>query len=171
MEQQEISSDLLHEFSMGAENLEAPDALPLELKNVYCSDGFNLYDKTIAVAKAILVGLPFAQACLQAGSSATEISGYMRMYPRVARALNYAVACNMAWWIAPIKAAASRGDIKAATFYLERMWPNIFAEVKAVTRRDTSPSAEFDLDNTSKETDVKRLSDAELVALMDREKE
>jgi hypothetical protein len=143
-----------------------PGVLPDSLKNILLSDGTSLYDATNAIAKGLVDGLNYQTAVLSAGHIPSEINSYIMQYRAVARALNFAHAKNLYNWIEKLWLAADK-DWKAAAFYLERMHPSFFSEVKSVARRDLPPAPLVDSCTPNAKTeDLKKLSDEELLSLL-----
>ena len=161
----EVDKEFLSELSgpFTLPQLNAVQPLPDYLKSVYLSCGTSLFIATIQVADAQLQALPFEKACQLAGFEPVEIAHAMQQHHAVRKALNRADAQNMLWWVEKIKRAAER-DWKAAAMYLERTMPSIFAEVKAVTRREM-PTISSAPTNAGKEIPVEELTDEELVRL------
>ena len=116
------------------------DPLPTHLSQLYLSCGTDLRTATLAMASALCsTGLDVNTAAMHCGFIPAEITTAMERHPEVLRALNRAWATNVAWWVRRIRDAAERGDLKATQFYLERSLPSLFAEVKALARKDLPP--------------------------------
>jgi hypothetical protein len=83
------------------------------------------------VCEAIRNGLPLDYCCLIANIQRATLKQWMLDDEEVAAAINKAQAQNLLWWISKIRSGAEK-DWRAALAYLERIFPQLFAEVKAV---------------------------------------
>jgi hypothetical protein len=83
------------------------------------------------VCQAIRAGLPLDYCCLLANVQRGALKQWMIEDESIAAAVNRAQAQNLLWWISKLRQGADK-DWRAALAYLERIYPNLFAEVKAV---------------------------------------
>jgi hypothetical protein len=140
------------------------DALPAHLSDERLSCGTDLRTATLAMAAALCsTGLDVNSCAMHCGFIPAEITVAMERHPAVLRALNRAWATNVAWWVRRLRDAAERGDLKATQFYLERSLPSLFAEVKALARKDLPPMRSAAV--APQAGCVEDLSDEELVRL------
>lgn len=83
------------------------------------------------VVQAIRAGLPLDYCCLLANIQRSALKAWMLEDEDICAAINKAQAQNLLWWISKLRQGADK-DWRAALAYLERIFPNLFAEVKAV---------------------------------------
>ena len=83
------------------------------------------------LVKAIHSGLPIDYCCLLVNINKGALVAMMAEDAEVAARINKAQAQNLLWWISKLRQGAER-DWRAAIAYLERVFPHLFAEVKAV---------------------------------------
>lgn len=121
------------------------------------------------LCKALAEGIPLDFACLLVNVSRGTVRDWMKQEGEIAGRINRAQAENIRFWISCIREGA-RCDWKAALAYLERLFPAMFGEVKAVeiTQR-AGERAEMNVIDVSSEAVVAQLaamSDADLAALV-----
>jgi hypothetical protein len=159
MQDTKNQKSLLDEFS-GNEPPDLPaSTLPLCLKNEII--GFtNAYDLVITVMKALMDGMPFTTACAMGGAKPAEVKDLMTKHRQVDMALNRAYAQNISVWIEKLKG----GDWKAASFYLERGVPDVFAEARSTGKGALMPTPKS-VSDANPARDYKSMSDEELLAI------
>jgi hypothetical protein len=119
------------------------------------------------VCKAVRAGLPIDFACLLTNISRGTVRKWMVDDPDIAARINKAQAQNMLWWVSKIRSGAER-DWKAALAYLERIFPHLFGEIKAVEITTRAEDKQEVIDVTPEAT-IKRLtemSDEDLQAII-----
>lgn len=140
------------------------DPLPDYLSEIRLSCGTDLRTATLAMVGVLCsTGLDVNTSAMHCGFIPAEMTSAMERHPSVLRALNRAWATNVAWWVRRIREAAEKGDLKATQFYLERSLPSLFAEVKALARKDLPPMRSAAV--TPESGPVENLSDEELIRL------
>lgn len=122
------------------------------------------------LCKELEIGMPLEMACLTVDVSRSTVMKWMQEDPDIRRRINRAQGLNVRYWITCLREGAAN-DWKAAVAYLERIFPHMFAEVKAVeiTQRTEERTTANIIDVTPHDT-VKRLaalSDDELLALIE----
>lgn len=117
----------------------------------------ELPDVVEEVCKAVRAGLPIDYACLLTNISRGTVRKWMLDDADIAARINKAQAQNMLWWISKIRSGAER-DWKAALAYLERIFPHLFAEIKAVEITTRSEDKQEVIDVTPEAT-IKRLTE------------
>jgi hypothetical protein len=107
---------------------------------------------------ALAEGIPLDYACLLVNVSRGTVRDWMKEEGEIAGRINRAMAENIRFWIGRIRQGAMT-DWKAALAYLERLFPAMFGEVKAVeiTQR-AGERAEQNIIDVTPEATVKRLS-------------
>lgn len=111
------------------------------------------------VCKAIRAGLPLDFCCLLTNIDRGALRLWMTEDEDVAARVNKAQAQNLLWWVSKIRQGAEK-DWKAALAYLERIFPHLFSEVKAVdisVRQEDKQQQAF-IDVTPEAT-IKRLTE------------
>jgi hypothetical protein len=83
------------------------------------------------LCNAIRGGLPVDMCCLLVNINKGALVEWMTRDPEIQAKVNKAQAQNLLWWISKLRQGAER-DWRAAIAYLERVFPHLFAEVKAV---------------------------------------
>jgi hypothetical protein len=121
------------------------------------------------ICKAIRAGLPIDFACLLTNISRATVRQWMVSDGDIAARINKAQAQNMLWWISKIRSGAER-DWKAALAYLERIFPHLFAEIKAVEITTRSEDKQEVIDVTPEATieRLTRMTDEELQSIIGR---
>lgn len=111
------------------------------------------------ICKAIRAGLPLEQSCLLVNVHRGALRQWMIDDEDVAARVNRAQSQNMLWWISKLRQGAEK-DWKAALAYLERIFPYLFAETKAieVSMRPEEKHASSIIDITPEAT-IKRLTE------------
>lgn len=119
------------------------------------------------------LGLPLDYALMNAGAKRTTLKSWMLLDEDFLMEVNKAQAQNLAWWIQQIREGA-KTDWRAALAYLERVYPNLFAEVKQV-EITSKWSKQDDIIDIAKENKlaeqeqikntIKGMTDDELMAL------
>lgn len=79
------------------------------------------------ICEAVADGLPYKFAAALGGVSHETLCQWQRRFPEFAEAIQGAVAKGVLERLRLIKAAAEKGDVKAAQWWLEHVFPENFA--------------------------------------------
>ena len=166
--------DPMFEAAVKAHQAKRPDRAPSRAPIARTSKDVpevEVPDVIEEICKAIRAGLPLEQSCLLANVHRGTLRQWMIADDEVASRINRAQSQNMLWWISKLRQGAEK-DWRAALAYLERVFPYLFAEVKAVeiTTRAEDKQASSIIDVTPEAT-IKRLtemSDEELQTIIGR---